>query len=300
MTILKAKNLTNARPNRISGVSIPPFSFALLAAVLFGAFNPLAKVIAGQVHWLAYGALVCAVSAALALLALAAFSTKVSFDSRRWHDYLGLGLVGLAVPIVLSGLAFSLAPSIHVGLLLRFEAFFAALYGVWLFKEKLSKWQLGGIGLGLLGALIFSTNGFSQVSWADVLVIVASAFYGTYLVFAKRLSDHDAMSLVAIRFCVAAAWLVPVAFLAGVMPANPPWLEIGVLSFFLFVMGTLAYTESVEMIGVSRTGAITQFFTGVFAIAAGAWWLGETFSALEWLSAALILVGGVIVVQARR
>jgi len=269
-----------------------------LAAFCFGAFNPLGKVITGQIHWLAYAALVCAVSAVLAFLALAAFPGRLSFDSNRWHDYLGLGLLGLALPMLLTGLAFSLSSSIHVGLLLRVEAFFAVLYGVFFFRERLSKWQMGGIALGCVGALLFSSGGFDPVSFAAVLA--AAALFATYLVFSKRLQNHDAMSLVAIRFTVAAAWLLPLAFLAGVMPAQVPWLEIVVFSFFVFVAGTLAYTESVQHNGVWLTGAVTQFFAGVFGVAAGAWYLGERFSPLEWFAAALILAGGLIVVLKRR
>ena len=280
------------------GFRFPPIAFAFLAAFCFGAFNPLGKVITGQVHWLAYAALVCVVSAVLALLALAAFSTRLSFDSNRWKDYLGLGLLGLAVPMVLTGLAFSLSPSIHVGLLLRVEAFFAVLYGVFLFREKLSQWQMSGIALGCFGALLFSSGGFDILSWAAVLL--AASLFASYLLFSKRLQGHDALSLVVIRFAVAAAWLLPLAFLAGVMPGNPPWLEIVVFSFFTFMVGTLSYTESVQHNGVWLTGAVTQFFAGVFGIAAGAWWLGETFSALEWLAAGFILAGGLVVVLARR
>ncbi|MBI2446022.1 DMT family transporter [Candidatus Micrarchaeota archaeon] len=277
---------------------LPAIGFALLAAFAFGAFNPLAKVITGQVHWLAYAALVSAVSAVMAFLALAAFSTRLSFEPARWKDYLGLGLVGLALPMLLTGLAFSLAPSIHVGLLLRLEAFFAVLYGVFFFRERLSRGQMAGIVLGCGGALVFAAGGFDWFS--GVVIVAASALFASYLFFSKRLEKHDALSLVVIRFAVAAAWLLPLAFLAGVMPTNPPWLEIGVLSFFTFVVGTLAYTESVQHNGVWLTGAVTQFFAGVFSIAAGAWWLGETFSTVEWLAAGMVLVGGLAVVLARK
>lgn len=281
----------------VLGFSVPPMGFALLAAFLFGFFNPLAKVITGQVHWLAYAALVSAVSAVLALLTLAAFSTRLSFEPARWMDYLGLGILGLALPMLLTGLAFSLSPSIHVGLLLRLEAFFAVLYGVFFFRERLSRGQMAGIVLGCAGALLFAAGGFDVFS--GVIIVAAAALFGAYLLFSKRLEKHDALSLVAIRFTVAAAWLLPLAFLAGVMPANPPWLEIVVLAFFTFLIGTLAYTESVQHNGVWLTGAVTQFFAGVLSIAAGAWWLGETFSGLEWLAAGLILVGGVVVVLKR-
>jgi len=277
---------------------LPALGFAFLAAFSFGVFNPLAKVITGQVHWLAYAALVSAVSAVLAFLALAAFSTRLSFQPARWKDYLGLGLVGLALPMLLTGLAFSLAPSIHVGLLLRLEAFFAVLYGVFFFREKLSKGQLAGIALGCGGALLFALGGFDLFS--GIVILAASALFGSYLFFSKRLERHDALSLVVIRFAVAAAWLLPLAFLAGVMPANPPWLEIGVLSFFTFVVGTLAYTESVQFNGVWLTGAVTQFFAGVLSIAAGWFWLGERFAPIEWVATGLILAGGLAVVWAKR
>jgi drug/metabolite transporter (DMT)-like permease len=277
---------------------LPAIAFALLAAFCFGAFNPLAKVITGQVHWLAYAALVSAVSAVMAFLALAAFSTKLSFDANRWKDYLGLGLVGLALPMLLTGLAFSLSPSIHVGLLLRLEAFFAVLYGVFFFRERLSRGQMAGIALGCGGALLFAAGGFDWFS--GIVIMAASALFASYLFFSKRLQGHDALSLVVIRFAVAAAWLLPLAFLAGVMPANPPWLEIGILSFFSFVVGTLAYTESVQHNCVWLTGAVTQFFAGVFGIAAGWWWLGERFAPIEWLATGLVLAGGVAVVLARK
>ncbi len=278
--------------------SLPVIGFALLAAFCFGAFNPLAKVITGQVHWLAYAALVAAVSAVLAFLALAAFSSKFSFEPERWTDYLGLGLVGLALPMLLTGLAFSLSPSIHVGLLLRLEAFFAVLYGVYFFRERLSRGQMAGIVLGCVGAVLVAAGGFD---WFSGVVIVASAaLFGSHLFFTKRLEKHDALSLVVIRFSVAAAWLLPLAFLAGVMPAEVPWLEVGVLSFFTFVVGTLAYTESVQHNGVWLTGAVTQFFAGVFGIAAGYFWLGERFAPIEWVATGFILAGGVAVVVARQ
>ena len=52
------------------------------------------------------------------------------FDRSRVPEYLGLGLLSLAVPVALVGFAYASIPSIDLGILLRAEVIFASLFGV--------------------------------------------------------------------------------------------------------------------------------------------------------------------------
>ncbi len=271
-----------------------PWIFAFCAALLFGLSNPLGKIAVSKMNPFVYAAVAVSFAALLALVWMLLKGTHFTVGTKDWPNVLGIGLVSLAIPTFLTGYAFSLSSSISVGLLLRMEAFFAVLYGAFLFKERLSRIQLFGIVLGLVGALAFATDLTLDFGFAEGIVMVASALYGTFLVFVKRLPDVGPVELTAVRSLVAA---IPLWFFAfPLISGFSGWPEAMGLSLFSFFLGPLAYAASVKEYGLWRTGAVAQFFSAIFSVLAGVVWLNESFTSIQWVSAAIILAGGILIV----
>ena len=271
-----------------------PLSFAMLAAFLFGAFNPLGTLAAKNMHFLVYAAVATSVAGLASFVSLFLLKKPFVFGRSRVPEYLGLGLLSLAVPVALVGFAYASIPSIDLGILLRAEVIFASLFGVVFFKESLFGFQKVGLALGILGALLFSTNGFQKVVWADGAILVAALFFSTFLVFVKKLQDtHDVISITGIRCALAALVLWPFAW--PYVNGFSGWIETAVLSLAIYFVGTLAYAKSVFVIGIWKTSAVSQFFSALFALLAGMFFLSESFSAFQWFCAALLLLGAILI-----
>ena len=82
----------------------------------------------------------------------------------------GIGLWGLVNLGIKTGLSAGIA-----SLLLQFSAFFTLLLGGWVFKERLSRYQLAGCGLACTGLLsiFFITDG--SVTFSGMLLVLAGA-----------------------------------------------------------------------------------------------------------------------------
>lgn len=82
----------------------------------------------------------------------------------------GIGLWGMVNLGIKTGLSAGIA-----SLLLQFSAFFTLLLGGWVFKERLSRYQIAGFALACtgLGSIVFITDG--SVTFSGMLLVLAGA-----------------------------------------------------------------------------------------------------------------------------
>lgn len=106
----------------------------------------------------------------------------------QWRYIIGYGLVfGIALwGIVNLGIKSGLSAGI-ASLVLQFSAFFTILLGSWVFKEKVSRYQLAGIliALGGLLSIIFIADG-SVTAAGLILVLVGAAAWSVANVINKK------------------------------------------------------------------------------------------------------------------
>ena len=136
------------------------------AAVLWGASFLLTKIVLTQLGPMATAALRWGV-AALALIVIVSATARRREMARRAlrHDgwsFVGLGLVGVSLFYILQNMALVYTTSIDVGLIMNGFPILAAVLGVWLFHEKLTRRGLGGVTVALVGVTLVTLGGLVE------------------------------------------------------------------------------------------------------------------------------------------
>ncbi|WP_046157548.1 EamA family transporter [Chromobacterium vaccinii] len=96
----------------------------------------------------------------------------------------GVGLWGVVNVGIQVGISAGIA-----SLILQFSAFFTMLLGAWVFKERLSPYQIYGMGIALLGlALIIAVTDGSVTYAGVVLVVLGAASWSVANVLVKKIA----------------------------------------------------------------------------------------------------------------
>jgi drug/metabolite transporter (DMT)-like permease len=239
---------------------------ALIAALLFGASAPLAKLFLGEVEPILLAALLY-LGSGLGLLGVKFFQKvgkkRVESEAQiKKPDYLWLaGAIlagGVAAPITL---LFSLknTPAATASLLLCFEGVATTLIAFFAFKESISRRAWWAIALIALASIILSTNlkaewGFSLGSLG---IIAACILWGIDNNFTRNISAKDPLMIVTIKGLGAGSFSLGMAIILG--NKLPSWeIILGAL-----LLGSLSYGASIVLfigamrgLGAARTSAL--------------------------------------------
>jgi drug/metabolite transporter (DMT)-like permease len=266
---------------------------ALLAALLFGAGTPLAKLLLQDVGpWMMAGLLYSGSGLGLSLYRRVTGASPVHLP-RREAAWLGAAIVagGICAPLLLMfGLAGMTASS--ASLLLNAEGAFTALLAWFVFRENFDRRIALGMAAVLTGALI--------LSWPDEprmqATLPALAILGACLAWAvdnnltRKVALHDAVWIAAVKGLCAGLVNLGLALLLGAHLPAPPYL-LGAL-----LLGLLAYGVSLSLfvvslrhLGTARTGAyfsVAPFFGALLAVL-----LGEALTLPLLIAGCLMAVG---------
>jgi drug/metabolite transporter (DMT)-like permease len=182
------------------------------------------------------------------------------------------------------------------------------LIGLWsllLFREPLTRKQIGGIVVSLLGIItIVSAGDLSRITTltlniGDIAVIVAIAIYGLFTTLLRWRPPMSALSLAAVMIGLGALMLVPLVIAEHLSGAEfqpltiGAFAAIGYVAIFPSILSVLFYNRGVQLIGANRAGPFYHFiplFGSVLAIV----FLGER-PGWYHLVGALLIIGGVFV-----
>lgn len=247
---------------------------ALVAAALFGAGTPLAKLLLGATSpWLLAGLLYLGSGLGLLVLRRVRNSPRVSF-ARAEAGWLAAAVLsgGIAGPVLLMwGLA--QMPASDASLLLNAEGVLTALIAWFVFRENFDRRIAAGMALIVAGAIV--------LSWPDPLDLDASlpafAVLGACLAWAidnnltRKVSLADASFTTMVKGLAAGATNLVLALVAGAaLPRWPATLAAGLLGFLSYGLSLVLFVLALRHLGTARTGAYfsTAPFAGaVFAIA---------------------------------
>lgn len=194
------------------------------------------------------------------------------------------------------------------GLLL--QSFLPAMIGVLsfaFFRERITRFQIGGALVSMLGVVVIITRGHPfdlaqlHLNRGDLWVLVAIASYAFYSVLLrKRPQGIHPLTFALMTFLIGDLMLAPFAaweaFGTGrSMNWGDPttWMSVGFVAVFPSVISYLAFNRGVELIGANRAGLfihLNPLFGSLLAIAV----LGETFAVFHGIGMVLIL-GGIAV-----
>jgi drug/metabolite transporter (DMT)-like permease len=240
----------------------PGVPLALLAALLFGASTPLAKLLLGRVDpWLMAGLLYLGAGLGLASLHLARRALRLPAMEAplRRTDLPWLAAVvvagGMVGPVLLM-LGLARIDAASASLLLNLEGL-ATIGIAWLLmRENVDRRLLLGAFAILAGAALLSWQGRAALDWGALLIAGACLAWGIDNNLTRRLSSADPVQITMIKGLVAGSANLTLALAQGAtLPDAGTLLAAGVVGVFSYGVSLVLYVLGLRHLGTARTGA---------------------------------------------
>ncbi|HEX9115227.1 MAG TPA: DMT family transporter, partial [Anaerolineae bacterium] len=251
-----------------------PAGKALLAALLFGASAPLARVLlrdADPIPLAAFLYLGCGLGALLFLgyrRTASSADTEARLARTDWPWLAGAIMAGgVAAPILLM---FSLraTPASTASLLLNFEGVMTALIAGLVFREAIGGRVWTGVGLVTLGGILLSliTTGDWGLSLGALGVIGACALWGADNNFTRNISAKNPLAIVYVKgLCAGGFSLLLAVILGNRMPPPGTVLAAMLIGSVSYGLSIVLFIMALRDLGATRTSALyaTAPFLGV-------------------------------------
>lgn len=266
---------------------------ALLAALLFGAGTPLAKLLLDSVNpWLLAGLLYLGSGIGLTIYRRVR-NTPTPHLSRDEVPWLlgAIGTGGVIGPVLLM-LGLTGMPASGASLLLNAEGVFTALLAWFVFKENFDRRIALGMVAIVAGALVLSWPSEARFAglWPALSVLGACLAWGIDNNLTRRVSLTDATWIAAMKGLVAGVVNLLLAFTLGAsFPAWPSLIGAMAVGFFAYGVSLALFVVSLRHLGTARTGAyfsVAPFFGAVLAVA-----LGESITVPLLVAGTLMAIG---------
>jgi drug/metabolite transporter (DMT)-like permease len=267
---------------------------SLVAALLFGAGAPLAKLLLAQTSpWLLAALLYLGSGLGLATLRRLRHAAPVRLPSGEAKWLAGAVLAGGVAGPVLLMLGLAAMPASTASLLLNAEAVFTALLAWIVFRENVDRRVALGMLAIVAGGVMLAWPG--QVDRADarpaLLVIGACLCWAVDNNLTRKVSLTDASWIAMVKGLAAGATNVVLALLMGASwPALPIMIAAALVGFASYGASLTLFVIGLRELGTARTGAyfsVAPFFGALLAIAL----LGEPVTWPLLAAGALMAVG---------
>jgi drug/metabolite transporter (DMT)-like permease len=277
----------------------PGVVYALLAALLFGASTPWAKLLVGQVEPLLLAGLLYLGSglgllACLLLRRLAAARPPAALGRAEWPWLAGAVLAGGVAGPTLLMLGLRLSSASSAALLLNMEGVLTAGLAWWVFKENVDRRVAAGMGLIVLAGVLLAWGDGAPgggTPWGALAVLAACLCWAVDNNLTRKLSAGDAMQIACVKGLVAGAVNLALALALGQrLPGAATVLGAATVGFLGYGLSLVLFVLALRHLGTARTGA--YFSAAPFAGALLALpMLGEAPGATFWLAALLMAAG---------
>ncbi len=250
---------------------------ALLAALLFGAGTPLAKLLLTDLDpLLLAGLLYLGSGLGLTLVRRLRHAKPVRLAPGEWPWLAGAIMAGGIVAPVLLLLGLRHMPATGASLLLNAEGMFTALLAWFAFRENFDRRIALGMAAIMLGAVILSWPGelrFSGV-WPALAVLGACLAWGMDNNLTRKVSLSDASWIAAGKGLVSGVINLGLAFALGVAhwPSLPDVSAAMLVGFAAYGVSLALFIVALRHLGTARTGAyfsVAPFIGAVLAVALG-------------------------------
>lgn len=243
-----------------------PTAQAFLAALLFGASAPLAKLLLGQVEPVFLAAFLYWGSGLGVLLFKLVMTTRssgvrqeasLSRSDYRW--LLGAVLCGGILAPILLLISLRETPASTASLLLNFESVATAFIAAIVFREAISKrasWVILAVTLGSI-LLSWDTRGEWGFSIGALGVVGACFLWGIDNNLTRNISAKDPLVIVLVKgFGAGTVSFLIATVLGGSLPSLPTILMAMVLGALSYGLSIVLFIRAMRNLGVARTSAV--------------------------------------------
>lgn len=269
------RHASRTEGSTLRSLTQPGVLATLMAATLFGAGTPLAKLLLAQTSpWLLAALLYLGSGIGLFLLRQTRGSASVRLPFGEWKWLAGAVVAGGMVGPVLLMVGLSGMPASGASLLLNAEGVLTALIAWFVFRENFDR----RIALGMLaivaGGVVLSWHEEAKFGelWPALAVVGACLAWGIDNNLTRKVSLSDASFIAMVKGLAAGATnLVLALSLGATWPAVPVVLAAALLGFASYGASLALFVLGLRHLGTARTGAyfsIAPFVGAALAIAA--------------------------------
>lgn len=222
---------------------------------------------------------------------------------KDWLLFAMLGLTGIALYNIFFFIASKHAPVIKSSLFIASNPILIIVLSALFLKEKISRNQVFGLILAILGVAFIITNGHLEVfinmdfEPIDLVLLGAVVCWALYSVIG-RVVLRKYSSIVSTTYAVAfgTVFLFPFALMETTMAdltssSSGAWLAIGHMSVFVTVVSFIMYYYGIQQIGAAKASIFINFMP-ISAVLMASLFLGEALT-LPHLIGAFFVLGGV-------
>jgi len=228
-----------------------------------------------------------------------------TITGKQWVGLAGLGILQIAVAQGAQFVALASLPAASLTLLLNFSALVIAGLGIAFLKERLARWQWVGIGVFLVGVLIyFYPPVFPESQMlgliAALVALTANAVGSVFGRAVNRAGTFEPYTITLITLGVGGITMLIIGIgMNGVPTLNlTNWLTILWLAVVNTAFAFTLWNRVLRTIPAAEAGVINN--TMLIQIAVLAWiFLGEALSPVEIMGIGLA-AGGILLVQVGR
>jgi O-acetylserine/cysteine efflux transporter len=203
------------------------------------------------------------------------------------------------------------APAGESSIILQSQAFFTAILAAVFFRERIRANSLVGMTIAAIGLTLIAVSGHSggnaAVSiWPVFMVLLAAFFWAAANLVAQKMPKTNGLSLMVWSSIFSPIPLLALSFIfegnsiSAALGSIKP-ISIGALAYLVLLSTLFGYGAWNHLIMKHGANRIAPFslLVPVFAVTAGALVLHETFTPLDAVSSALVLIGLAVHVFAR-
>ncbi|OMC87815.1 EamA family transporter [Viridibacillus sp. FSL H7-0596] len=279
-------------------MSILPYAFVLLAAVLWGTVGTTQTFLTDGINPLTVAMMRSAVGGGT-LLIIATLMRKIKFRHWAWkYTFFAALSMALFQPLFFSSVRLT-GVAIGTVVTIGSSPVFAGLIDWLYFKNKPTRtWGVATL-LAIVGCgLLFVNKGEATINPIGIaMALCAGTAFAIYTHVSKALMEkEEAMPAVAMTFSISALLLCPISLIYGIewVGQGANWLPLAFMGVFgtsiaylLFLTG-LQKISSSSAVTLSLGEPLTATILGVFLV-------GEYLSVTSWFGVAMLL-GGILVI----
>lgn len=279
-------------------MSILPYAFVLLAAVLWGTVGTTQTFLTDGINPLTVAMMRSAVGGGT-LLFIAILMRKIKFRHWAWkYTFFAALSMALFQPLFFSSVRLT-GVAIGTVVTIGSSPVFAGLIDWLYFKNKPTRtWGVATL-LAIVGCvLLFMNKGEATVNPVGIaMALCAGTAFAIYTHVSKALMEkEEALPAVAMTFSISALLLCPISLVYGIewVGQSANWLPLAFMGVFgtsiaylLFLTG-LQKISSSSAVTLSLGEPLTAAILGVFLV-------GEYLSVTAWIGIAMLL-GGILVI----
>ncbi len=273
--------------------------YAALAAVLFGASTPFAKLLLGTTEPVLLAALLylgSGISLSIWLLLTKKFGAKTKEANLKKTDLPWLGgaiLAGGIIAPILLLFGLNLTTASTASLLLNLEGVLTAVLAWFVFKENFDRRIAFGMLFITIGGVVLSWAGKPEIGlpWGILLIVGACLMWAIDNNLTRKVSAVNPLQIAALKGLVAGIVNLIIALIIGAkLPNGFSVASAGIVGLLGYGISLSCFVLALRHIGTARTGAyfsLAPFVGALISIG----FLGDSLTVSFIVAAVLMAIG---------